>query len=104
MKSILCDLTSNVTFGYRFDDTNPEAEKQEYIDHIHEIVNWMGWKPFKVLLHNFLLSLRRESSFFFWNFCDSLWGLAESNVSFLLACRLRTVVTTLLSSTNWPWN
>ncbi|XP_020114560.1 glutamine--tRNA ligase isoform X2 [Ananas comosus] len=32
----------------RFDDTNPEAEKQEYIDHIMEIVEWMGWKPFKV--------------------------------------------------------
>ncbi|XP_031476514.1 glutamine--tRNA ligase [Nymphaea colorata] len=32
----------------RFDDTNPEAEKQEYIDHIQEIVEWMGWKPFKV--------------------------------------------------------
>ena len=29
----------------RFDDTNPEAEKQEYIDHIQEIVSWMGWTP-----------------------------------------------------------
>ncbi|GAB4828854.1 Glutamine--tRNA ligase, cytoplasmic [Ancistrocladus abbreviatus] len=32
----------------RYDDTNPEAEKQEYIDHIYEIVKWMGWEPFKV--------------------------------------------------------
>nr|XP_019704988.1 glutamine--tRNA ligase isoform X2 [Elaeis guineensis] len=32
----------------RFDDTNPEAEKIEYIDHIQEIVKWMGWQPFKV--------------------------------------------------------
>ena len=32
----------------RYDDTNPEAEKQEYIDHIQEIVQWLGWKPFKV--------------------------------------------------------
>ncbi|KAG8382869.1 hypothetical protein BUALT_Bualt05G0124100 [Buddleja alternifolia] len=32
---------------YRFDDTNPEAEKKEYIDHIKEIVGWMGWEPFK---------------------------------------------------------
>lgn len=31
----------------RFDDTNPEAEKQEYIDHIEEIVSWLGWKPSK---------------------------------------------------------
>lgn len=48
----------NVSFGLakerggscylRFDDTNPEAEKQEYIDHIHEIVSWLGWSPFKV--------------------------------------------------------
>lgn len=32
----------------RYDDTNPEAEKKEYIDHIQEIVHWMGWQPFKV--------------------------------------------------------
>ncbi|XP_059655493.1 glutamine--tRNA ligase, cytoplasmic-like [Cornus florida] len=32
----------------RYDDTNPEAEKKEYIDHIEEIVNWMGWEPFKI--------------------------------------------------------
>ena len=31
----------------RFDDTNPEAEKQEYIDHIEDIVSWLGWKPYK---------------------------------------------------------
>ncbi len=46
-----------VDFGYaenvggecilRFDDTNPEAEKQEYIDHINDIVHWMGYKPSK---------------------------------------------------------
>jgi glutaminyl-tRNA synthetase len=32
----------------RYDDTNPEAEKQEYIDHIEEIVAWMGWSPWKI--------------------------------------------------------
>ena len=32
----------------RYDDTNPEAEKQEYIDHIQDIVSWLGWKPWKV--------------------------------------------------------
>jgi len=29
----------------RFDDTNPEAEKAEYIEHIHDIVGWMGYSP-----------------------------------------------------------
>lgn len=32
----------------RFDDTNPEAEKQEYIDHIQDIVAWLGWTPGKI--------------------------------------------------------
>ncbi len=32
----------------RYDDTNPEAEKREYIDHIQEIVAWMGWKAWKI--------------------------------------------------------
>lgn len=32
----------------RYDDTNPEAEKKEYIDHIEEIVRWMGWEPLKI--------------------------------------------------------
>ena len=31
----------------RFDDTNPCKESNEFIDHIHEIVGWLGYKPFK---------------------------------------------------------
>mmetsp|Transcript_16345 Transcript_16345/g.31743 ORF Transcript_16345/g.31743 Transcript_16345/m.31743 type:complete len:726 (-) Transcript_16345:237-2414(-) len=32
----------------RFDDTNPEAEKQEYIDAIIDNVRWMGYTPFAI--------------------------------------------------------
>eukprot|EP00953_Heterococcus_sp_UTEX-ZZ885_P022977 12661-Heterococcus_DN1.PRE.1 len=30
---------------FRYDDTNPEAESQEYIDSLREDVEWLGWKP-----------------------------------------------------------
>ncbi|XWS34969.1 hypothetical protein CRYUN_Cryun21dG0083200 [Craigia yunnanensis] len=39
--SLLC-------YHLKYDDTNPEAEKKEYINHIEEIVQWMGWEPFKI--------------------------------------------------------
>ncbi|KAL8822995.1 MAG: hypothetical protein Q9191_006283 [Dirinaria sp. TL-2023a] len=32
----------------RFDDTNPEAEEERYFTAIQEIVEWLGFKPFKV--------------------------------------------------------
>jgi hypothetical protein len=32
----------------RYDDTNPDAESQEYIDNQAENVAWMGWKPVRV--------------------------------------------------------
>lgn len=32
----------------RFDDTNPYAEEQEYIDNIIENVKWLGYTPFKI--------------------------------------------------------
>lgn len=47
-----------IDFGYakkmnghcvlRFDDTNPVAEKTEYIDAIKEMVKWMGHEPWKI--------------------------------------------------------
>jgi glutaminyl-tRNA synthetase len=33
----------HVTF--RYDDTNPEVESQEYIDKLAQAVEWLGWKP-----------------------------------------------------------
>lgn len=33
---------------FRYDDTNPDAESQEYIDNQAENVAWMGWKPARV--------------------------------------------------------
>jgi glutaminyl-tRNA synthetase len=32
---------------FRYDDTNPEAESNEYIESIADDVGWCGWKPTK---------------------------------------------------------
>jgi glutaminyl-tRNA synthetase len=32
----------------RFDDTNPEAEEEKYFTAIKEMVNWLGFSPYKV--------------------------------------------------------
>ncbi|KAJ2617582.1 Glutaminyl-tRNA synthetase [Coemansia sp. RSA 1365] len=49
----------NVNFGYakthggvcnlRYDDTNPTAEEQEYVDSILEAVRWLGFEPHQIL-------------------------------------------------------
>ena len=59
----------------RYDDTNPSAEKKEYIDHIQEIVAWLGWKPFKITY----------SSDYFQVFCLVLfWQRVPFFLSFLV--------------------
>ncbi|KIY99203.1 glutaminyl-tRNA synthetase [Monoraphidium neglectum] len=51
-KAMFVDFGMAARYGgvcyLRYDDTNPNAEKQEYIDHIEEIVAWMGWTPWKI--------------------------------------------------------
>jgi glutaminyl-tRNA synthetase len=47
-----------INFGYaryhggecylRYDDTNPESEEERYIVAIREIIEWLGFKPFKI--------------------------------------------------------
>ncbi|VVU95611.1 tRNA synthetases class I (E and Q), catalytic domain [seawater metagenome] len=32
----------------RFDDTNPETEKQIFVDKIKETINWLGYEPHKI--------------------------------------------------------
>lgn len=48
----------NINFGFakahngicflRLDDTNPEAEKDEFVKSIHEMVKWLGYEPYEV--------------------------------------------------------
>lgn len=47
-----------VNFGYakhnggrcylRYDDTNPEAEEEQYFTSIKETIEWLGFKPYKI--------------------------------------------------------
>lgn len=37
-----------VNLNNRFYDTNLEAEMIKHIDQIQDIVQWMGWEPYKV--------------------------------------------------------
>jgi len=50
-KSIRFNFTVAKEYGgdtyVRFDDTNPCKENNEFIDHIKEIVDWLGFKPWK---------------------------------------------------------
>lgn len=74
----------------RYDDTNPEAEQKEYINHIEGIVNWMGWEPVKVLLF-------------------SVVGIAYCSYYFILqfplfSSRLRTLVIISKNCTIWQWS
>lgn len=32
----------------RFDDTNPEKEEEKYFTAIQEVIDWLGFKPFKI--------------------------------------------------------
>ena len=53
---------------FRYDDTNPEAESQEYIDSLRNDLEWLGWKPLKTtfssdyfdILYEYALKLIRE--------------------------------------------
>ena len=57
---------------FRYDDTNPEAECDEYIQSLRQDVDWMGWKPNPVtftsdyfpILHQFAVELIRRGKAF----------------------------------------
>lgn len=67
-----------VNFGYakynngvcylRFDDTNPEAEEERYFNSILEMIDWLGFEPWKVTY---------SSDYF-----QELYDLAEKLISF----------------------
>ena len=50
-KSIRFNFTVAKAYGgntyLRFDDTNPCKENNEFIDHIKDIVSWLGYEPYK---------------------------------------------------------
>jgi len=53
---------------FRYDDTNPEAEEEEYIDSLRRDLEWLGWEPERTTfssdyfqqLHDFAIRLIRD--------------------------------------------
>ncbi|KAJ2044696.1 Glutaminyl-tRNA synthetase [Coemansia sp. S16] len=76
----------NVNFGYakthggicnlRYDDTNPEAEEQEYVDSILETIRWLGFEP-----HNIFYS-----SDYFHQLFDLAVKLTEKGLAYVCHC------------------
>ncbi|KAJ2121031.1 Glutaminyl-tRNA synthetase [Coemansia sp. RSA 720] len=76
----------NVNFGYakthggvcnlRYDDTNPEAEEQVYVDSILEIIRWLGFEPHQVLY----------SSDYFQQLYDLAVQLTERGLAYVCHC------------------
>ncbi|KAJ2014925.1 Glutaminyl-tRNA synthetase, partial [Coemansia sp. S610] len=76
----------NVNFGYakthdgicnlRYDDTNPEAEEQEYVDSILETIRWLGFEPHGVFY----------SSDYFHQLFDLAVKLTEKGLAYVCHC------------------
>ena len=75
-KSMRLNFTLAEEYGgicyLRFDDTNPTKENIEFIDHIQDIVQWLGYKPWKVTyssdyfdqLHDYAVQLIKKGKAF----------------------------------------
>ena len=46
--AMLCDFNVGKKCYLRFDDTNPKAEEQQYVDAAIEMVKWLGYEPYKI--------------------------------------------------------
>ncbi|KAJ2722894.1 Glutaminyl-tRNA synthetase [Coemansia sp. Benny D115] len=76
----------NVNFGYaqihggvcnlRYDDTNPEAEEQEYVDSILDTVRWLGFEPHQILY----------SSDYFQELYEMAVNLIERGLAYVCHC------------------
>ena len=47
LKKDLDPFNNSLNF-YRYDDTNPEKEEEKFFKGIRDIVEWLGYKPYKI--------------------------------------------------------
>ena len=97
---------------FRYDDTNPDAESQEYIDNQAENVAWMGWKPARVThssdyfsqLFEFAVTLIKTGKAFV---CHQTKADIETSREFSVLMHKTTVepadLATLLKKAESPW-